>query len=105
MQRDLCAVPEQWTVGQVIDYLRSSAELPTDFWEVFVVTPDHHPAGTCKLSTMLRTPRSRPIAEIMQREQTLIPVDMDQEDVALEVSRNMRSYRRQSSIIPGDWLG
>ncbi len=87
MQRDLCAVPEQWTVGQVIDYLRSSAELPTDFWEVFVVTPDHHPAGTCKLSTMLRTPRSRPIAEIMQREQTLIPVDMDQEDVALRFQK------------------
>ena len=24
MQRDLCAVPEHWTVGQVIDYLRST---------------------------------------------------------------------------------
>ena len=38
MQRDLCAVPEHWKVGQVIDYLRSTADLPTDFWEVFVVT-------------------------------------------------------------------
>ncbi len=37
MQRDLCAVPEHWKVGQVIDYLRSTADLPTDFWEVFVV--------------------------------------------------------------------
>ena len=57
MQRDLCAVPEHWKVGQVIDYLRSTADLPTDFWEVFVVSPDHHPVGTCKLSTILRTPR------------------------------------------------
>jgi magnesium transporter len=24
MQRDLCAVPEQWKVGQDIDYMRSS---------------------------------------------------------------------------------
>src|ERR1044071_4632294 len=43
MQRDLCAVPAHWKVGQVIDYLRSTAELPTDFWEVFVVNPNHHP--------------------------------------------------------------
>jgi len=87
MQRDLCAVPEHWKVGQVIDYLRSTADLPTDFWEVFVVSPDHHPVGTCKLSTILRTPRNTRVAEIMAREQTLIPVDMDQEDVALRFQK------------------
>jgi magnesium transporter len=87
MQRDLCAVPEHWKVGQVIDYLRSTADLPTDFWEVFVVSADHHPVGTCKLSTILRTPRTKLVADIMAREQTLIPVDMDQEDVALRFQK------------------
>jgi magnesium transporter len=87
MQRDLCAVPEHWTVGQVIDYLRSNADLPTDFWEVFVVSPAHHPVGTCKLSTILRTPRKTPIADLMKRDQTLIPVDMDQEDVAFRFQK------------------
>jgi magnesium transporter len=87
MQRDLCCVPEHWKVGQVIDYLRSTADLPTDFWEVFVVNTAHHPVGTCKLSTILRTPRTRLVSEIMAREQTLIPVDMDQEDVALRFQK------------------
>jgi len=87
MQRDLCAVPEHWNVGQVIDYIRSTADLPDDFWEVFVVSPDHHPVGTCKLSLILRTARATPVSEIMQREQTLIPVDMDQEDVALRFQK------------------
>ena len=87
MQRDLVAVPEHWKVGQVIDYLRSTDDLPTDFWEVFVVDPGHHPVGTCKLSTILRTPRTRLVSDIMQREQTLIPVDMDQEDVALRFQK------------------
>ena len=87
MQRELCAVPEHWKVGQVIDYLRSTADLPTDFWEVFVVSPDHHPVGTCKLSTILRTPRAMLVSDIMAREQTLIPVDMDQEDVALRFQK------------------
>src|SRR3954453_3429740 len=74
MQRDLCAVPEHWKVGQVIDYLRSTADLPTDFWEVFVVSPTHHPVGTCKLSTILRTSRNTPVSDILFRDQTLIPV-------------------------------
>src|SRR5437588_7449355 len=46
MQRDLCAVPEHWKVGQVIDYLRSTQDLPSDFWDVSVVSPTHHHVGT-----------------------------------------------------------
>ncbi|MGI8931963.1 MAG: magnesium transporter, partial [Sphingomicrobium sp.] len=87
MQRDLIAVPEHWKVGQVIDHLRSSDELATDFWEVFVVSPIHHPIGTCKLSTILRSPRSVPVSDIMISKQTLIPVDLDQEEVALKFQK------------------
>jgi magnesium transporter len=87
MQRDLIAVPEHWKVGQVIDYLRQTDELATDFREVFVVSPDHHPVGTCKLSTILRSPRSTPVGGIMVEDQTLIPVDMDQEEVALRFQK------------------
>jgi magnesium transporter len=87
MQRDLIAVPEHWKVGEVIDYLRSDDDLATDFWEVFVVSPNHHPVGTCKLSTILRTPRGTLVSDIMVEDQTLIPVDMDQEDVALRFQK------------------
>jgi magnesium transporter len=87
MQRDLIAVPEHWTVGQVIDWLRAEDQLTTDFWEVFVVDPQHHPVGTCMLSWILRTPRKIRIADVMKREQTLIPVDMDQEEVALRFQK------------------
>jgi magnesium transporter len=87
MQRDLIAVPEHWTVGQVIDYLRSDEELTTDFWEIYVVDPQHRPVGTCMLSWVLRTPRKIRIADVMQREQTLIPVDMDQEEVSLRFQK------------------
>ena len=83
MQRELIAVPEHWSVGDVLDFLRGEEELPTDFWEIFVVDPAHHPVGTCALSWILRTPRTVSIADVMKREQTLIPVEMDQEEVAL----------------------
>ncbi|MFN3387946.1 MAG: magnesium transporter [Allosphingosinicella sp.] len=87
MQRDLIAVPEHWTVGQVIDYLRAGDDLTTDFWEIYVVDERHHPVGTCMLSWVLRTPRNVAVADVMAREQTLIPVDMDQEEVALRFQK------------------
>ncbi len=87
MQRDLIAVPEHWRVGDVLDYLRRNEDLTTDFWEVYVVDASHHPIGTCKLSWILRTPRDIAIADVMQREQTLLPVDMDQEEVALRFQK------------------
>ncbi|GAA0725874.1 magnesium transporter [Sphingomonas japonica] len=87
MQRELIAVPEHWSVGDVLDYLRADDQLTTDFWEIFVVDPAHHPIGTCNLSWILRTPRSVAIADVMKREQTLIPVDMDQEEVALRFQK------------------
>jgi len=87
MQRELIAVPEHWTVGDTIDYLRGNDDLTTDFWEIFVVDPAHKPIGTCQLSWILRTPRSVTISDVMKREQTLVPVDMDQEEVALRFQK------------------
>ncbi len=83
MSREFVAVPEHMTVGDLIDYLREArpGELPTDFWEVFVVDPAHHPVGTCQLSWVLRTPREIALSDVMKRDQTLIPATMDQEEV------------------------
>src|SRR3546814_11135969 len=72
MQRDLVAVPEHVTVGDVIDRLREDTELTSDFWEIFVVDPMHRPVGSCQLSWILRTPRDIAIGDVMKREQTLI---------------------------------
>ncbi|MGP1353802.1 MAG: magnesium transporter [Parasphingopyxis sp.] len=87
MQRELVAVYENMSVGDVIDFLRQNQEDTMDFWEIFVVDTAHHPVGTCALSWILRTPRHFAISDVMKREQTLIPVDMDQEEVALRFQK------------------
>jgi magnesium transporter len=87
MQRELVAVPEHLTVGDLIDYLREREDLTTEFWEVFVVDPTMKPVGTCQLSWILRTPRNIPLSDVMKRDQTLIPVTMDQEEVALRFQK------------------
>ncbi|MGB7656117.1 MAG: magnesium transporter [Novosphingobium sp.] len=87
MSRDYVAVPEHMTVGDVIDFLRDGRDLANEFWEVFVVDARHHPVGTCQLSWVLRTPRNIALSDVMTREQTLIPVTMDQEEVALRFQK------------------
>ena len=85
--RVLVAVGEFMTVGDLIDFLRDGKELANEFWEVFIVDERHHPIGTCALSWILRTPRHVALADVMKRDQTLIPVDMDQEEVALRFQK------------------
>lgn len=87
MQRDLVAVPPFWDVGQTIDYLREAQELPDDFYEIFVVDPSYRPIGTVPLSRIMRSKRPVAIEDVMDVEQTLVRVDIDQEDVARQFEK------------------
>ena len=55
MQRKLVAVPSYWTVGETIDFLRASDDLPDDFYDLFIVDPAHKPIGAVPLSRAMRT--------------------------------------------------
>jgi len=81
MQRDLIAVPAYWSVGQTIDYLRDTDELPETFHQIFVVDPTFHSIGAVDLDRVLRTKRPVKIIDIMDPDLRRVPVDMDQEQV------------------------
>jgi len=82
MQRELVAVPQHFTVGQTIDFLRASRDLPDDFYDLFVVDPHHHPVGSVPLSRAMRSGRTVRLADIMETELRPVSVTMDQESVA-----------------------
>lgn len=83
MQRELVTIPNFWTVGQTIDYMRDEEiELPDDFYNVIVVSPSFKPVGMLQLSKLLRAKRMVPVTTIMEEDPKLIPGEMDQEDVA-----------------------
>jgi magnesium transporter len=82
MQRKLVAVPSYWTVGETIDFLRASDDLPDDFYDLFIVDPAHKPLGAVPLSRAMRTKRPVKLTEIMVTDLRTIPVDMDREEVA-----------------------
>ena len=87
MQREFVAVPAFWKVGEVIDFLRESDDLPDDFYDVFVVDPRHRLIGYVALNRILRTKRPVPVRDIMVHDFVSVPVEMDQEEVAYVFSQ------------------
>ncbi len=81
MQREFTAVPSDWSVGQTIDYLRESKDLPEEFLEIFVVDNEFKPIGIVPSSRVLRTPREKKMNSIMREMPVLISVNMDKEEV------------------------
>ena len=83
MQREFTAIPSDWTVGQTIDYLRESKELPQEFLEIFIVDNEFKPIGIVPSSRVLRTPRDSKMNSIMREMPVLISVNMDKEEVGI----------------------
>jgi len=82
MQREVAVIPEGWTVGETIDFMRSAVNLPADFYDLYVVDPKHKPLGVVPVSRVLRTKRATPVTEMMETDLKTIPYTMDQEEVA-----------------------
>lgn len=83
MQREVVAVPEFWTVGKTLDYLReASADLPGSFFDIFVIDPAYHVLGQIPLNRIIRSRRSVKIENLTLDETFPIPATLDQEEVA-----------------------
>jgi magnesium transporter len=82
LDKNIVCVPEFWTVGQTIDYLRSENDLPDEFYQIFVVDPKVKPVGGIMLSRIMRSKRPILLKDIMKQDLKLIKADMDQEEVA-----------------------
>ena len=88
MQSDYVAVAPFWTVGQVIDYMRETEDLPNAFSEIFVVDPKHRVVGSIELSRVLRSERQVKVDDIMNPDRHWVLATVDQEDVAREFERH-----------------
>jgi magnesium transporter len=87
MQMEVVTVATDWSVGQTIDYLRTEADLPDEFFDIFVVDDARRPVGVISLSRILRSPRSTAMSEIVDETQVIVPADMEQEEVALQFEK------------------
>ncbi len=82
MQTEFVAVPEYWSIGKTIDFMRTEKALPGEFVEIYAVDPAFHLKGAVPLSRILRSPRDKKISAVMNDEQTVFKVGDEQEDIA-----------------------
>jgi len=69
-------------VGDVIDFMRSSEDLPEQFYHVVLVDPRMHPVGNVTLGRIMGAPRKQPLRDLTEEVFQIIPVDQDEGDVA-----------------------
>jgi len=98
MQSDFVAVAPFWDVGQVIDYMRETDDLPETFSEIYVVDPSFKVLGAVDLSRVLRSKRQTHIEEIMRSDLVTIQATDDQE----EVGRKFERYDLMSAPVVDD---
>ncbi len=82
MQTEFIAVPPSWNVGQAIDYMRETVELPDRFYELYVIDDGSKLLGAVALDLLLRNKRPTPLSGLMDPERRRVRATEDQEEVA-----------------------
>lgn len=102
MQTDFISVPPDWNVGQAIDYMRETPDLPDRFYEIYAVDADQRWQGAVSLDALLRSRRPVPLADLIDEDRRRVSVLEDQEEVA----RMFGKYNLVAApvIDPGDRL-
>lgn len=82
MQSEFIAVPSFWSVGQTIDFMRETEDLPDTFYEIFVTDPAGKLIGSVPLDKLLRRKRPTLISDIMMPDPDQVEANEPQEDIA-----------------------
>ena len=82
MQSDIVSARSFWTVGRLIDSFRKAKSLPQEFLEIYIVDAKNRPIGVVRVHEVLRSPRGKKLASLMDKAPRLIPAAMDREQVA-----------------------
>ena len=82
MQREVVMAPEHWTVGEAIDYLRRTEDLPEQFYHIVLVDPKLRPVGNVTLGKLMSSRREVALAALLEETFHVIPVTRPESEVA-----------------------
>jgi magnesium transporter len=83
MQSETVSAPQDWTVGQAIDFLRSAEWLPDQFYHVILVDERHRPTAYCTLGRVLASKRTMLLREISEESFRSVEATEAEGEVAL----------------------
>ena len=89
MSTNVVSVSASWTIGKTLKFLRQKKELlPDDIFEVYILDSKKKPVGTLNLNTLVRSSTNTTVRDIMNTQFKTIPIDTDQEEIALGFKQN-----------------
>ena len=89
MSTNVVSVSASWTIGKTLKFLRQKKELlPDDIFEVYILDSKKKPVGTLNLNTLVRSSPNTTVRDIMNTQFKTIPIDTDQEEIALGFKQN-----------------
>jgi len=84
MNKRLICVPEFWSVGQTLGYLRERTDLPENFYVIYITDPKFHPVGRVTLAKVTQSQLDVSIASIMEEDSYAVQTTTDETDVAFQ---------------------
>ncbi|ALI54916.1 magnesium transporter [Celeribacter marinus] len=82
MQSHVVKGPEHWLVGDAIDYMRRSDDLPEDFYHMVLVDPRMRAVGHVTLGKILGAPRDQKLTDILEPGFRTFSVEESESNVA-----------------------
>ncbi|EIE50983.1 magnesium transporter [Salipiger aestuarii] len=82
MQREVVMAPEHWNVGEAIDYLRATDDLPEQFYHIVMVDPKLRPVGNVALGRLMASRREILLRSLIEDTFHVIPVTRPEAEVA-----------------------
>ena len=99
MQSELVKISKGFNVGDVIDLIRASKNLPKIFYDVYVVDSKNTFYGSVSLCKIISSKREVNILDLLKKNQESVDYRLDQEDVAdIFRKRNLTSL----AVVDGD---
>jgi len=87
MSVDFVSLTPNMNVGEAIDSLRISDDLPIEFYEIYLVNDSSKPIAAISLSNIIRSSRDKSLKDLESHELIMISADMDRELVAYQFER------------------
>jgi magnesium transporter len=87
MQMEFIAVPPQQSVGETIDFMRETSDLPDRFYEIYAVDPSQKFLGAVSLDRLLRSQRPVAVEALMDPDRRVVRATDDLEEVARQFER------------------
>jgi len=87
MQQDMLAVPVQWTVKEVLEYISREKKVPRTFYEIYLITKEGKLEGLVSLATVMRSAPHTPLKRLQSTQTYAIQVAEDKEEVAHHFKR------------------